>query len=250
MPELTITEPAKPAVPPERKVDDFTTRMIAQHGTIESALRATAMRLFTAEDSVSGLTAAVDQYKAKLPDGSIVLTKEAAAGWTKLQDLKLTPDQIIERVQKYPTLESSIAERDAEQLYRQAAPLAGLDPDAFADHAKTKKLHVELRDATVKENGKDVTKKLPHVRPAADDKAPLVLATEYVGTLAAHEQRALKPGGPTTTTTTATPYPESRPTPAGGASGDAVKDFIARRNQTAESRPNPFAPPRQPAAAS
>ena len=224
---------APPAVPPvsaERKADDFTTRMIAQHGTVENALRATAMRLFTAEDSAAGLTSQVDQYKAKLPEGAIVLTKEAAAGWAKLQDLKLTPDQIIERVSKYPTLESSIAERDAEQLHRKAAPLAGLDPDAFADHAKTKKLHVELKPVTVVENGKSVTKEVPHVRPAADDKAPLVAASEYVGKLPAHEQRSLKPG-PAATTPVGTPYPESRPTQTSESGKADVQSLLKSVNE-------------------
>ena len=90
-PPATPPAAAPPAVPPERKVDDFTTRMVAQHGTLENALRATAMRLFTAEDSVASLTGQVDQYKAKLPEGSLVLTKDAATTWGKLQDLQANP---------------------------------------------------------------------------------------------------------------------------------------------------------------
>jgi hypothetical protein len=47
----------------------------------------------------------------------------------------------------------------------------GYNPKVLTDQVALRKLHLELKDVTEKVDGKDVVKKVPHVRPAADDKA-------------------------------------------------------------------------------
>lgn len=248
-----VTQPALPAVPPaspERRADDFTTRMIAEHGSIENALRATATRMFAAQDSLATVTGERDTLSRRLPEGSVVLPKAEAESFAKLQALG-TPAEIEAKVKKAGELEGTVAATALEKLAKDAAAAAQFDPDAFAAHAAAKGLYIELKDTPVIEAGKTVTKKVPHVRPAANAAAPLVPLTDYAGTLPAFEQRALKATAPVAPV--GPEYPAQRPTQDSPSTGDKVGDFLAKRNAAARSKPNPLFPARpatQPVATS
>jgi hypothetical protein len=229
--------------------------MIAQHGSVENALQQTAMRLFAAEDASATAERTITDLRGKLPgDGALVLPKAEAAEYAKVIALKLTPDQIVERVKKAGELEGTVAQTALEKLAREAATAAGLDPEAFAAHAAAKGLHIELKDTPVIEKGKTVTKKLPHVRPAADDKALLVALSEYTSKLPAYDQRALTatgaPGAPAAPAGTPWPGGQQPSTPA-ASTGDRVGDYMAKLAERGKARPNPLIPRQapQPAAA-
>jgi hypothetical protein len=224
-----VTQPAPPAVPPaspERRADDFTTRMIAEHGTVENALRAVSMRYFAASDAQATAERAAAELRAKLPDGSLVLPKAEAESFAKLQALG-TPAEIEAKVKKAGELEAAVATTTAKEQARAAALAGQVDPDAFVDYALRTKLPIELRDMAVVENGKTVTRKVPYVRNPADDKAAFVPLTDYMGTLPAHEQRALKPSGPALVT--GVEYPAQRPTSPTGTTVHPADEYLSRR---------------------
>lgn len=241
-----VPVPAPPAIPPTPPVDALTTRLIAQHGTVEHALRALVTASITTEQQIATVTRERDDLRAKLPEGAVVLTKEAAANWQKLQDLKLTPDQIADAVKKLPEVEGRLTRHDREKEYRAVATAAGVDPDAFVEHAFRVNLATELRDITVTENGKQLVKKVPFVKVATDEKAQPAPFTGYMANLQPFEQRALKA---TTAAPVGVPAHSQHSTATVSSTGDKTADFIAERNQRAAGRPNPFAPPRQPAGA-
>lgn len=248
MPEGDDNKDKTPPAP--AKVSSMVERLVSRHGSAEAALAIVSSQLIAYEDKATADATEIADLRKKVPaDGTVVLSPDQRKQWDAFQTLKLTPEQVAEIAKERDTLKGTLSDRDREALARQAATAAGFDPDALVDLARTKGLHIEIRDGTVKENGKDVAKKIPHVRPAADEKAPLVTLTEYAGKLAQHEQRMLKPTG-ATQQQTGTPWPTQNPSPPGGtATGDKVGEFIAQRNTSAAAKPSPFAPPRQPAAA-
>ncbi|HEV8178555.1 MAG TPA: hypothetical protein VGP44_12830, partial [Gemmatimonadales bacterium] len=191
--------PAIAPVTPERRADDFTARMIAEHGTIEHALRATAGRMFAAQDSLATVTGERDTLRAKLPEGAVVLPKAEAETFATLKALG-TPAEITAKVKRADELETTVATTSAKEQARAVATAGQLDPEAFVDYALRVKLPMELRDVQTTEHGKTVTKKMPFVRNPADEKAAFVPVSDYVGSLPAHEQRALQASAPATPT--------------------------------------------------
>lgn len=231
--------PAAPAVPPI-SVPALTAQLIAQHGSVDNALRHLVLESVTTADTVRAHERTIADLRAKVPaDGAVVLPKAEAESLVKLKALG-TVDEIVAGMKERGELKAAAEKALADQAHRSTAKAAGLDEDAFAAHALRESLETEMRDAQVVEAGKTVTKKVPFVRKAGDPKAPFVAASEYVTKLPAHEQRALKP----TVTPTApapTPWPSGQqPTP--DAPVNPVDAYIARRNAPR--------PPRQPAAAS
>lgn len=239
----------KPAIPPERKVDDFTARMISQHGSVENALRAIAQQKFTADDTVASLTGQLDQLKARLPDGAVVLPKAEAENYAKVIALKLTPDEIVARVGKAAELETSVARAELEKIARSGAPQFGLDPDGLADYVVSKGMSAEMRDATVTEGGKSVTKKVLHVRSATKPNDTWKPAGEYVGALQPFEQRALKASGTPNLLAAGVPHPAQVVDVVPGEPVDRVGAELKKMNDRAASRPNALFPNRKPAAA-
>lgn len=140
--------------------------------------------LDAAEEEIDRLSGAAPV----VPQGGIILTKEQAEQWTAFQALNLEPAKVAERLKVAETLETEKQTTDRKASLREWATAAGFkNPDVFADLVDLKKLHVEARKVTRPKkdaHGNDTTEKetveLPHVRPAADDKAPLVLASDYV----------------------------------------------------------------------
>lgn len=110
--------------------------------------------------------------------GATILTGDDAKEYKAFKDLKLPAADIKARIEKATTLEASQAKTDRAAVLKTAAEALGFNAEVFTDLVESKGLHVELRDGMV--NDKPV--KLPYIRPAADDKAPLLLAKDYVGT--------------------------------------------------------------------
>jgi len=221
-PAPTLATP--PAAPPPAKVDKKIEHLINRHGSAEAALATIASQLVGYEIAQEQNEAAFKQLRERIPaEGTVVLTPEQKKQWDAFQALKLTPEQVVETVKERDTLKGTVHTHGIEKLAREAAPNIGYDPEATVDLITGKQLHVELREVEVEvdKNGKKekVKQKHPFVRPAADERAQLVALTEYAKTLPAFEQRALQAAAPEksgTATSTATPYPESRPTPVDG----------------------------------
>lgn len=237
--------PATPAAP--SKVTGIVDRYIARYGNAESALRALAEENFALQATTDGHASALAEMRKQIPAaGSVVLTGDDAKTYQAFKALNLAPDKLTAALTERDALKGTVASAERAVHARAAAVAAGLDPDAFIDHVGLKGLVIEMRDVSVTEKGKAVTKKLPFVRPGSDEKALFVAASEYVAKLPAHEQRAL---AATAAAPTGTPAHAQQPTPSGGTPpGDPVTDYLTKRNALAAARPNPLAP-RQPAAA-
>lgn len=237
--------PAPPAVPPvtpERRADDFTTRMIAQHGTLDNAMRATATRMFEAEDRVAAVSAERDAFKAKVPgEGDLVIPKAEAKEFKKVVDLGMTPDDIVAAVKERDALKGKDSARTLADQGREAGTAHGFDPEATAAMVQAKGLHVEAKDVQTVEKGKTVTKKIYHVRPSADANAPLVPLTDFAAKLPAFEQRALKPTA-AAPTPTGTEWPVHRPAAPEATDGKSIVDsYISKANAPKRQAPQPAA---------
>lgn len=234
--------PAPPAIPPvttEQKVNALTAQLLATHGTVENALRSLVLQSATTEQTIATLTAERDDLRAKLPKaGDVVIPKAEAVEYAKVAALNLKPDELVAKVKQADELQRKDSTRTLTDQARDAASAAGLDPEAFAALAQAKGLHIEMKDLQVLEKGKTVTKKVPHVRPAADDKAALVPVADYTKTLPAFEQRALQATVAPTTPVGSPWIPGQVPTPGSPVNSNATENYLNKR----------FAP-RQPAGA-
>jgi hypothetical protein len=208
---------------------------IARYGTAEAAVAVLLQDLDASQRTAEAHSRALEEAKKQIPGAEkVVLEKKDADELAAYRALNLAPEKVTAVLTERDTLKGEVAKAALERLAKDAAAAAKLDPDAFAAHAATKGLYIELRDGTVTENGKPVQKKIPHVRPAADDKAPLVALSEYTGKLPAYEQRALAaaPSAPA-----GVPYLAQEPS-SHGTPGSPAEAYLSKR----------FAP-RQPAAA-
>lgn len=116
-------------------------------------------------------------------DGGRVLTKDEAAEFDAFKALKLKPADITALVDDHGKLKSKSAERDAEELYVDAADALGFDNlPLFMRTMAREKLHLEFKEERVRdeESGKVETVRVPMVRPMADDKAQLVTLEDYL----------------------------------------------------------------------
>lgn len=110
--------------------------------------------------------------KFKAP-GTVVLTADEAKVYTELKALGSTPKDLKAALDEVPTLRAKVLENDRRMVADEAAPLLGWNPAALREVVADKKLEISMKDATV--DGKPV--KVPHVKPAGDDKvAPIPLA--------------------------------------------------------------------------
>lgn len=231
-PDVALAPPAIPPVTSERRADDFTARMIAEHGTVENALRAVATRMFAVQDSLATVTSERDTARGQLPKaGDLMLPKAEAAEYAKVVALNLKPDEIVAKVKQADDLQRKDSTRTLADTAKEAGKDHGYDQDGLAAMATAKGLHLEPKDVLVSENGKAITKKVWHVRPASDAAAQLVPVTDYVAKLPAFEQRALAATPVAPVTPVGSPWvPGQVPTPAGGNPNDFTGAYIARRN--------------------
>lgn len=213
----------------------------------DPALRAENERLEDENARLTGLIPAA---------GAVVLSADDAAKWAAFTKLGKKPEEIEAALKKTVDLEGQIATRDRNTSIAEAATLGGFKPSVLTDIANRAgaELHIELRDVTEKVDGKDVQKKVPHVRKRADDKAQLEpLATyldreckDYLPALKAAESTAATS---TSTGTAITPFPVQAAAGATQSSGDPVTDHINRSNTQRAARANPLFPGRPAAVA-
>lgn len=123
-----------------------------------------------------------DRLAALVPaSGAVILTGDDAMAWPKYKALNLAPDKITAALTERDTLATQLANRSRREIAVDAAEKLGYKPTVLADLITTKGLHVEMKDVTEKQDGKSVTTKVPHVRPAADEKAAFETLEAYVG---------------------------------------------------------------------
>ena len=196
-PEAAPAAAAPATAPPTEKVNTMVNRLLQQFGSAEAALSSLSTQLITHQTKAEEDLRTIGELRAQIPDATkmVVLPKEKAELLGKFEALKLTPEQVTEGLKEMDTLKGTVHTYGIEKLSREGAPNIGFDPEATVDLIAGKQLHVELRevDVEVEKNGKKekVKKKVPFVRPAADEKAQLQPLSEYAKTLPAFEQRAL-----------------------------------------------------------
>lgn len=242
------TEPARPAVPPvsaEKRRQSLVDRLISRHGDAESALSFLATTNIAQEDTIESIRSQNDDYKRRLPDGSVVITAAEAKNLEKLRALG-TVDEVVKGMADLKTLQSEKADHEARQSAKGLAKTAVADEEAFAEHFLGKHLKSEVRNVETMEHGKKVTRQVLYVQ--AGEKEPYVAWPEYLAKLPAHEQRALTPVATTPGQSTAAPgapapagvtFPVTPVAPAGGGV-DPVSDFMSKRNARVAAQPNPI----------
>lgn len=114
--------------------------------------------------------------------GAVVLTGDDAVVWPKYKALNLAPEKITEAVKDLGELKTKVATHERESVIARAAEDLGLKASVLTKVVGAEGLHLEFRDVATKgDDGKTVTKSVPHVRDAKDDKAafkPLADALE------------------------------------------------------------------------
>jgi hypothetical protein len=250
---LFLSPDGDPAtVTPKPRVSSAET-FIARYGSAEAAVAVLLQELDASNRTAEGHARVIEEQKKQIPGADkVVLEKKDADELTAFRALKLAPEKITEVISERDTLKGTVAAAALAVQAREGASAAGLDPDGWAAHVARAGLVQEMRDVQVVDKGKTVTKKVPHVRPGNDEKAPFVPASDYVAKLPAYEQRALSATAVAPTpTTTAQPYPNQQPTPASGSAGDKAGEFLNQFNERGKAKPNPLIhrPAPQPAAA-
>jgi hypothetical protein len=165
---------------------------------------------------------------ARLPEGSVVLSKDDAALFDTYRKLG-EPAQLAKKTD----LDAAVAKLEAldtERLHHRAAGLLGWKPTVTHDLLQSRALVVEIKSET--ENGKAVER--VYVRPRADEKAPLTLAEQYVTDKLADYLPSLKQ--------TTGPRLPNQPAEGGtgGGSGGLADRFIADREKAGKARVNPI----------
>lgn len=121
-----------------------------------------------------------EELASKIPaTDAVILSGDDAKAWPAFKALGVTADKAKEALKERDELKAKLAERDKEKLIADAAELVGYNTKVLTDQVSLRKLHLELKDVTEKVDGKDVVTKVPHVRPAGDDKAALEPLTTY-----------------------------------------------------------------------
>lgn len=188
----------------------------------------------------------LDRVSAQLPaQGAVVLVGDEAKAWDVFKGLGKPEDVKKALVEELPALRSKVTGSETATAASEAAKLLGWNPDATIGAITDKGLVVSFVDGT---DAKGAAVKVPHVRPANDDKAATVPLADWVKNKAAYLTPALTATGGTSTTqstqstSTPTPFPIL---PAGGspaATGDPVADFANKAQAARDARPNPLVP--------
>jgi hypothetical protein len=156
--------------------DEQLNRLIARegHGDPNETVRVLARENRKARDARRKAEEELAQLKQSgkvAPDGGAVLSADDAKAWTALKALlsgehKLTAEQIVERVTKFPELQGELEKVTKAKVIDSVAEEMGWNPESLNDVLEVKKLEVVVRDVTVRdEGGKSVKKPVAHVRP-------------------------------------------------------------------------------------
>lgn len=153
-----------------------------------------------------------DVQRSVPAQGAVVLTADEAKLHAALKAAGITTEtQFTERMTAAQQSAAENASIKAEQRARQAAPLAGYDPDAFVEVARDKNLTVEIASETAKDaKGADTTVKVPYVVPVGADGKPgaKVKLTDYVSQHLKVYEPSLKATSQQTGGGHVTPYPQ------------------------------------------
>lgn len=120
------------------------------------------------------------------PKEGKLLTKDEAATYQAFVELKLKPEDVKKMSEDYGKLKLIQDERDAEEKYADAADALGFENvPALTRWMTREKLVLEFKDQRVEEeqeNGtvKKVLRRMPYVRPAADEKAAPEPLEDYI----------------------------------------------------------------------
>lgn len=189
------------------------------------------------------LEAEVDRIAGQLPaQGAVVLTGEEAKAWGTFKGLG-TAEDVKRAMEELPALRTTVSATERATVGREAAKLLGWNPDATVGAITDKGLVVSLVDG---KNAKNEAVKVPHVRPAGDEKAATVPLEDWVKAHAAYLTPALTATGGTGGAPPAGGAPLTFPVlSAGGApaaTGDPVADFAKQAQAARDARPNPLVP--------
>lgn len=224
----------------EKGAQSIADRLVARYGNADAALAVLSQENFEYREEKRTLKEQLDAAKAQgLKDGEVKLSAADAKAYAAFQALNLAPEKISEALTERDAVKATLAERDRAAEIHAMATAAGFKASVLTDLAKTKGLHLELRETQVqKADGSTETQKVPHVRYAAKTDAALeplaAFATrelaDYLPSLAATAGAgATSQGAGGTAAAPLTPFAGQ---PAGGAApGDAVATMLARKEQ-------------------
>lgn len=206
-------------------------------------------RIVELEGENSRLEAELDRVSAQIPaQGAVVLVGDEAKAFESYR-LMGAPEDVKKRLDEVASLRSKVTGTETATAATDAAKLLGWNPDATVGAITDKGLVVSFVDG---KDAKGAAVKVPHVRPANDEKAATVPLADWVKEKAAYLTPALTATGGTSATQGApsvgTPFPvlSAGGTPA--ATGDPVADFAKQAQAARDARPNPLVPPRTAAA--
>lgn len=207
----------------------------------------------------------VEQLTARLPkEGAVVLTGDDAKAWEAYKALG-KPEELKKKVDRSAELETKLADRDRQTVIDEAAGAVQYNKDVLGEEIRRRDLHLEMREVTETVNGQTVKKKVPHVRPAKDEKATLEPLTTYAerdmkpylvalkatgdasasgggGTNGTSSSSAGAAGGSTGGGSGAT-WPAQSGTGGGsGGSGNVLDAFLTGKQERDKARSNPLRP--------
>lgn len=190
----------------------------------------------------------VERLSLKVPaEGAIVLTGDQV----KAHQAYLTlgkPEDVKRSLDELPALRTKVGDAERKTAATEAATILGWNPDATASAIGDKQLVVILVDGKDKD-GKAV--KVPHVRPASDEKAATVPLTEWMDKHAAYlmpaltaksQQSGAASGTSSSTSTQGTPFTVQSAGGSPAAPSDPVAEFAKKAQAERDARPNPLIP--------
>ncbi len=183
-----MTAPATGTVPTPAPTDEQVQSLLSKifsgsnwKSEIEKTVRRNVRLLADKKD----LQAQIEALKTTgaAPAGGKVLTKEQAADYDAFVALNVKPADLKVVVDEHGKFKVKVQEtEDAEKFAAAAKALGFGNVKALTRWLQKEKLVVEFKDTRVddEETGKKVVKKMPYVRPAADEKAQPEPLEEYM----------------------------------------------------------------------
>lgn len=224
-----------------KKLLEQAQRMVARQGSGEAAV----VQLLTENKEYRDQ---IRDLRAKVPgEGAVVLSKADAAEWESFKKLGKA-EEVAKLVKEHPVLVEFKTSRERTDTVREAARLAGYEPDVLVDIVAARNLSVEVKTEKVKqknEKGEEITATVmvPYVKPSSSaDAVPL---TDYAKAHLTSYEPVLKAkgaGGEDKSNGTSRVFPRQTGSQDDKASKGAVDDFIKKREEASQRVQNPLAP--------
>lgn len=224
MPEGTNPPAPAPATLPS--VDDLVSSLTLRYGTPQAALQQLARENLKYRQRHRDTAAELEGYKTRNPANSVVLAGEELNTWQAvkavLTKLGLKPADIEALHKERGELSAALTTDRKKSAIQEAATAENMNADILADLIETKGLVLEMKEATVEEDGNTVVRKLPHVRSATEQNGTFVRLSTYAET-------HLKPYLPA--------LRKSADTDMGdGDNGESTAEFPTQRSATGQER--------------